>query len=111
MALSHSFRELLPLKSHIKEVIENLEIDSEKLKFVSSYTVYENNNVSIVVAKSPRMTPTPTHIAVKYHRFRQHVGKEFVIRKIESENQKAYIFTKVLQGEIFARIRNLICGW
>ena len=33
-------------------------IDSETLKFVSSSTIYEDNNVSIVVAKSPRMTPT-----------------------------------------------------
>ena len=32
----------------------------------------------------------------------QHVGKELVTLKIESENQKAYIFTKGLQGEIFS---------
>ena len=57
------------------------------------------------------MTPKSKHIAVKYNWFRQHVGKEFVIRKIESENQKAYIFTKVLHGEIFVRIRKLLCGW
>ena len=55
------------------------------------------------MATSPRMTPTSNHIAVKYHWFRQHVGKEFVIRKIESENQKANIFTKGLQGQIFVR--------
>ena len=83
MALSHSVRELLPLKSLIKEVIDNLGIDSENLKFVSSSTVYEDNNGAIVVAKSPRMTPSSKHIAVKYHWFRQHVGKEFVIRKIK----------------------------
>ena len=40
------------------------------------------------------MTPSSKHTAVKYHWFRQHVGKEFVILKIESENQKADIFTK-----------------
>ena len=111
VALSHSIRALLALKDLIKEVIENLGIDSEYLKFVSSSTLYEENNRSIVVATSPRMTPTSKHIAVKYHWFRQHVGKEFVIRKIESENQKAYIFTKGLQGKIFVRIRKLLCGW
>ena len=87
VALSHSVRALLPLKSIIKEVIDNLGIDSENLKFVSSSTIYEDNNGAIVVAKSPRMTPTSKHISVKYHWFRQHVGKEFMIRKIESENQ------------------------
>ena len=103
--------QLLPLKSLIKEVIDNLVIDSEKLKFVSISTVYEDNNGAIVLATSPRMTPSSKHIAVKYHWFRQHVGKEFVIRKIESENQKADVFTKVLQGQIFVRIRKLLCGW
>ena len=34
--------------------------------------------------------------SVKYNWFRLHVGKEFVIRKIHSENQKADIFTKDL---------------
>ena len=74
------------MKILIKEVIDNLVIDSESLKFVSSSTIYEDNNGSIVVAKSTRMTHTSKHIAVKYHWFRQHVGKEFVIQKIESEN-------------------------
>ena len=111
VSLSHSVREFLTLKSIIKEVIDNLVIDSEKLMFVSSSTIYEDNNGAIVVATSPRMTPTSNHIAVKYHWFRQHVGKEFMIQKIDSENQKADIFTKGLQGEIFVRIRKLICGW
>ena len=44
------------------------------------------------------MTPKSKHIAVKYHWFRQQFGKEFVIRKIESENLKADMFTKGLQG-------------
>ena len=111
MALSHSVRALLPLKNLIKEVIYNLGIDSEKLKFVPSFNIYEENNGSIVLAKSPRMTPTSKHIAVKYHWFRQYVGEAFAIRKMESENQKADIFTKGLQGQIFVRIRKLLCGW
>ena len=111
MALSHSVRALLPLKSLIKEVIDNLGIDNENLKFVSISTIYEDNNGAIVVATSPSMNTTSKHIAVKYHWFRHHVGKEFVIWKIESENHKADIFTKCLQGQIFVRIRKLLCGW
>ena len=110
VALYHSVRELLPLKSLIKEVIDNLGIDCDNLKFVSSSTIYEDNNGAIVVATSPRMTPTSKHIAFKCHWFRRYVGKEFVIRKIKSENQKADIFTKGLQGQIFVRIRKLLCG-
>ena len=111
MALSHSVRALLPLKILIKEVIDNLGIICEKLKFVSSSTVYEGNNGAVFVATIPRMTPSSKHITIKYHWFRQHLGKEFVIPKIESENQKADIFTKGLQGQIFVRIRKLLCGW
>ena len=85
-------------------------IDSDKLKFVSSSAIYEDNNGAIVVATSPRMTPTPKHISVKYHWLRQHIEKYFVIRKIKSENQKADIFTKGLQDEIFVRISKLLCG-
>ena len=63
------------------------------------------------MATSPRMTTTSKHIPVKYHWFRQHVGKEFVNRKIESENQKADILTKGLQREIFVRIWKFLWGW
>ena len=38
VALTHYVRELLPLKPLIKEVIDNLGTDSEKLKFVSIST-------------------------------------------------------------------------
>ena len=73
--MSNSVRVLLSLKSLIKEVINNLGIDSENLKFVSSSTIYEDDNGAMVVATSPRMTPTSKQIAVKYNWFRQHVGK------------------------------------
>ena len=111
VVLSHSVRALLLLKSLIKEVIDTLVIDSKKPKFVSISTVYEENNGAIVVATGPRMTPTSKQIAVKYPWFRQHDGTELVIWNIESDNQKAYISTKGLQGEIFVRIRKLLCSW
>ena len=63
------------------------------------------------MATSPSMTPTSKHIAVKYHLFGQHVGKGFLIWKIESENQKVDIYTKGLQGQRFVNIWKLLCGW
>ena len=47
----HYVRDLLPLKSLIREVIDNLVIDCKNLKFVSRSTVYEENNLAIVVEK------------------------------------------------------------
>ena len=62
------------------------------------------------VVTFPRMTASSKHIAVKYNWFRQHAAKEIVIQKIDSENQKTDIFTKGLQGQIFARIKKLLCS-
>ena len=57
------------------------------------------------------MTPTSKFIAVKYHWFREHVGKAFDIVKISGNEQIADMFTKGLQGERFSYIRKLMCGW
>ena len=43
VAFSHSVRALIPLKILIKEFIDNLGIYSEKLEFVSSSNVNEDN--------------------------------------------------------------------
>ena len=110
MVLSNYVRALLRLKNSIKEVIDNLGIDSEKIKFLSKSTVYEDNIGDIFVAIIPGMTPASKHITVKYHWFRHHIGKEFVIWNIESKNQKADIFTKDLQGGLFVSNRKLLCG-
>ena len=67
VVLYHSVRAPLPLKILMKEVIDNLVIDSEKLNFVSRSTVYEDNDGAIVVATSTRITPTSNHIATRYH--------------------------------------------
>ena len=111
IALSRYGRALIPLKTLIKEVIDTLGIDSEKLEFLLSSNVYEDNNGAIVVATILRMTPTSRQISVKYHWFSQHVGNGFFIREIESKNQRANIFTKSLQGGIFVRIGKLLFGW
>ena len=111
LALSNYVRALLPLKSLIKAAIDNLGIDIKNLKFVSSSTVYDDNNGDIIVATSTRMTPTQKQITAKYHWFRQQVGNKFVIPEIESENLKADIFTTRLQDEPFSRIKRLLCSW
>ena len=67
VALSHSVRSLLPMKSLIKEVIDNLGIESEKLKFVSISIIYEDNNGAIVVATS-------------YHKFSSNPSTNRVLR-------------------------------
>ena len=66
-------------------------------------TVFEDNNGALALATSPKITPRTKHIAVKYHFFKTNVSpsKGLVIKAIESENQKADIFTKGLSADKF----------
>ena len=59
------------------------------------------------------MTPRTNHIAIKYHCFRDKIGEVhgIFLKKIESENQKADIFTKGLSLDLFRKIRKLLVGW
>ena len=75
-------------------------------------TVFEDNNDALNLSESPKLTPRTNHIAFNYHWFKDQIGecKGIVLRKIESENQKADIFTKGLGDTLFARIRMLLQG-
>ena len=65
---------------------------------MSSSTVYWDNIIATVVVTSPRINMISNHISVKYHWFSRPIGKEFVIKNIESKNPKADFSTKTLQG-------------
>ena len=47
------------------------------------------------------MTPTSKHIAVRYHCFRQHAGKEFVIQKIKSKIRRQIFLPRVYKVEYY----------
>jgi hypothetical protein len=76
-------------------------------------TVFEDNNGALALATSPKMTPRTKHIAVKYHHFRSKIGpdKGIIIQRIDTNEQKADIFTKGLGAQQFAYIRKLVMGW
>jgi hypothetical protein len=77
-------------------------------------TVWEDNNGALMLTnlEAGRMTPRSKHYAVKYHWFRSHLNPNSVeVKKIETDKQKADIFTKGLRVEKFRIIRKLLCGW
>ena len=65
------------------------------------------------LAESPKLTPRTKHIGVKYHWFRDQVGKDkgIELARIASVDQKPDIFTKGLTEETFRKIRKLLMGW
>ncbi len=89
-----------------------MSLDFAKTALVHS-TIFEDNNGALGLATAPKLTPRTKHIAVKYHWFKSHIGKEqgFVIRKVEFKNQKADIFTKGLIAETFQHVQKLLMGW
>ena len=82
--VSKYVRYLLPPKILFREVVDKFGTNSENLGFISSSIVYEESNGFIVMAKSPRIGPNSKEIRFEHHSFRQHIGKRFVIRNIES---------------------------
>ena len=61
-------------------------------------SVFEDNNGALQLAQSPKVSPTMKHIAVKYNFFRSNIGEDkgILLKRIESNNPIAYMFTKGL---------------
>ena len=112
IACSQAMRELLPMRGLLHEIVTKMKLTaSEEVKIHS--TVFEDNNGALILASAPKLTPRTKHIAVKYHFFRSHIGEDkgVQIKKIDTTEQKADIFTKGLQAETFTTIRKLLMGW
>jgi hypothetical protein len=75
-------------------------------------TVFEDNNGALTTATVVKMTPRTKHVAIKYHFFRSHLNEKNGISlwKIDTNLQKADIFTKGLAPQKFAEIHKLLYG-
>ena len=131
VALSQSLRDLLPFKELAKDVVKGLGMDNRRLQFITKSStfehrpldfvdksnVHEDNAGAIVVATSPRLTPTSKFIAVKYHWFCSHIdpgdgSRPIKICKILGTKNPADIFTKSKSGQKgFEDLRMILCGW
>jgi hypothetical protein len=112
IALSQAMRELIPMRDFLKEIGERIKLSFAGSTMLHS-TVFEDNNGALSLATAPKMTPRTKHIAVKYHHFRQHIGKDkgIVIANIDTKEQKANILTKGLAADLYKGIRKLLMGW
>jgi hypothetical protein len=105
-------RELIPLRRLLLEIVTAMKLPGVTDSIIKS-TVFEDNNGAISTATAVRMTPRTKHIAVKYHFFKSHVnaGTGISLAKIDTNLQKADIFTKGLAPQKFMEIHKLLCGW
>ena len=112
VALSTGMRELLPMRALLEQLLNLYDIKREPESTIS--TVWEDNSACLQLANMPlpRMTPKSKTFAIKYHWFRSHIKQgEIVVKKIESKEQKADIFTKGLRTDQFEDLRKKLLGW
>ena len=111
IALSTSMGDLFSLKELIVKVGTMLGLDISKLTLSR---VFKNNDACCKLALStmPKMTPRSTHIAVKYHWFREKLEEiNIEILRVDTKEQLADIFTKGLVQKEYESKRNLVCRW
>ena len=106
IVLSQAMHELLPMMRLYDELMVVFELQTIKSIVTLKLTIFKDNNGAISTATSPKLTPRTKHIAVKYHFVKQFFGKNthehpFELKKIDTLEQKADIFTKGLTTEVF----------
>jgi len=117
VALSTACRDLIPIRSLLKELAANTPGRLDEFEFVVKSTCFEDNSAALVLARVQKITAQNRHIAVRYHWFRSHVlgsgnPDAFLdIVKVESDAQVADGFTKNLTKDKFLAFRKLLCNW
>jgi hypothetical protein len=112
IALSQAMRELIPLRRLLLKITTAMKLPEIKNSVIKS-TMFEDNDGAITTATAIKMSPHTKHIGVKYHFFKSHGNDNsgISLSKIDTNLQKADIFTKGLAPQKFTDIRKLLCRW
>jgi hypothetical protein len=111
ISLSQSLRDVLPLIRIINELHTN-GFKYNNQQPVIHCTLFEDNNGAIEMASTPKIRPRTKHINIKYHHFREAVHQGIIhIKRIDTTQQQADIFTKPLPEQLFTYLRQRIMGW
>ena len=111
VALSQSLRTVIPMQTLLNEVAPRI-ITSTSFTVAMISTVFEDNNGALSLATTHKVTSRTKHFNIKYHFFWENVENgDIVIKRIDTQEQRADILTKRLTKDIFKKIRGLIQGW
>ncbi|KAK2980575.1 hypothetical protein RJ640_017437 [Escallonia rubra] len=81
----------------------------KELSFIQdeSTQIYVDNKSAIALAKNPIFHDRSKHIDTRYHFIRESIAKKQVqVKFVKSEDQDADIFTKLLNREVFEKLRS-----
>ena len=76
-ALSTYLRDVIPIMNLIAEI--STHIQTQLLKPVIKYRLFEDNRSCIKIAQAPILTPRTKHIALEYYDFMWYVDKGFIL--------------------------------
>ena len=111
-ALSTAMRDVLPLRNLTMTVAKAVGIPEEHLS-TFKVTCWEDNIGAETLANLDpgQNTPRSKFYDVKVHWFRSHLSKDIQVKRVDTKEQLADIFTKPLPEEPFQRLRKKILGW
>ena len=73
---------------------------------------FEDNVGALELANTHKLRPRTKHLAVQLHHFRQCVlDKTIAVEKVDTQCQRADMFTKALPRDAFRHLRKTIIGW
>ena len=110
IALSQALREVIPLTNLLEQIDKVFPIGIATPQIHCK--VWEDNESCISIAKNQKFSPRTKHIAIKFHHFRQHVKDGRIsIHSIDTKEQTADIFTKLLDQSSFVHLQKKLSGW
>ena len=114
-ALSSAMKEVPPLIETFNAVANGFEMSDECVTEFRT-TIWEDNVGALTLAnlEPGQHTVRSKFYDVRVHWFRQHLhqaNSNMSVQKVESANQLADIFTKILPVDTFTRLRKELMGW
>ena len=92
-------RVMLSMIQLIEEINQIFPLENIKSKIYC--TVYEDNESYIAMVQNSKFNFITKQIAIKYHHVRKHINKTIMINSVDTREQTADIFTKLLEVGFF----------
>ena len=110
IALSQALCDVIPLITLLKEVNGVFPVHVKTPTLVCQ--VHKDNQSCIIMTTSQKISPWTKHITLKYQHFCSFVkDRRIKTSYCRTTEQKADLLTKPLTGNLFFKLRYMLCRW